>query len=53
MQVAPQNVSANVVLAYGRLELALSDIDLVVQHRNFVQVPAGVSRSKSCPAVFP
>jgi ABC-type phosphate transport system substrate-binding protein len=31
----------------------LSDIDLVVQHRNFVRVPAGVSRTKACPAVFP
>lgn len=30
-----------------------SDIDLVVQHRNFVQVPATVSRTKTCPAVFP
>lgn len=28
-------------------------IDSVVQSRNFVAVPSGVSRTKSCPAVFP
>jgi ABC-type phosphate transport system substrate-binding protein len=33
--------------------IPLSDIDLVVQRRNFVAVPAGVSRTKGCPAVFP
>lgn len=33
--------------------ISVSDIDLVVQHRNFVAVPAGVNRTKSCPAVFP
>jgi hypothetical protein len=31
----------------------LADIDQVVQNRNFVPVPAGVARTKSCPAVFP
>ena len=31
----------------------LTDIDLVVQHHHFVAVPGGVSRTKSCPAVFP
>jgi len=31
----------------------LSDIDVAIQRRNFVPVPAGVSRTKSCPAVFP
>ena len=30
-----------------------NDIDLTVQHRNFVAVPAGVSRQKTCPAAFP
>ena len=31
----------------------LSDIDNIMVHRNFVAVPAGVTRTKSCPAVFP
>ena len=31
----------------------LSDIDLVLRQRNFVPVPSGVNRTKSCPAVFP
>lgn len=31
----------------------LSDIDLVVRNRNFVPVPAGVARTKTCPATFP
>lgn len=30
-----------------------NDIDLVVQHRNFVMVPPGVNRQKTCPATFP
>jgi ABC-type phosphate transport system substrate-binding protein len=31
----------------------LSDMDGIIQRRNFVAVPPGVSRTKSCPAVFP
>ena len=31
----------------------LGDIDLVLSHRNFVPVPAGVTRLKGCPATFP
>ena len=33
--------------------VTLNDIDADLRRRNFVAVPAGVNRSKSCPAVFP
>jgi hypothetical protein len=33
--------------------VSLLDVDGILQRRNFVAVPSGVSRTKSCPAVFP
>lgn len=32
--------------------IAIADIDAGVRRRGFVPIPAGVGRSKSCPAVF-
>jgi hypothetical protein len=33
--------------------VSLDTIDSIIQNRTFVPVPAGVARTKSCPAVFP
>jgi hypothetical protein len=31
----------------------LDTIDSIIRNRTFVPVPAGVARTKACPAVFP